>query len=52
MLCCRRLGNARHSHCGGATVGGALGGDVAETVVHNQPVKIKILDLPEFAPTG
>ena len=34
-----------------ATVAGALGG-VAETVVQNHPVKIKILGVPEFAPTG
>jgi transketolase len=35
-----------------ATVGGALGGAVAETVVQNHPTKIKILGVPEFAPTG
>ena len=35
-----------------ATVAGALGGAVAETVVQNHPVKIKILGVPEFAPTG
>jgi transketolase len=35
-----------------ATVSGALGGAVAETVVQNHPTKIKILGVPEFAPTG
>jgi transketolase len=35
-----------------ATVVGALGGAVAETVAQNHPVKIKILGVPEFAPTG
>ena len=35
-----------------ATVVGALGGAVAETVVQNQPTKMKILGVPEFAPTG
>jgi transketolase len=35
-----------------ATVAGALGGAVAETVVQNHPTKIKILGMPEFAPTG
>jgi transketolase len=35
-----------------ATVAGALGGAVAETVVQNHPIKIKILGVPEFAPTG
>jgi transketolase len=29
-----------------------MGGAVAETVVQNHPVKIKILGVPEFAPTG
>src|SRR5688572_24827979 len=35
-----------------ATVAGALGGAVAETVVQKHPIKIKILGVPEFAPTG
>jgi transketolase len=35
-----------------ATVSGALGGAVAETVVQAHPTKIKILGVPEFAPTG
>jgi transketolase len=35
-----------------ATVAGAMGGAVAETVAQNHPVKIKILGVPEFAPTG
>src|SRR4029450_12525888 len=35
-----------------ATVAGALGGAVAETVAQNHPIKIKILGVPEFAPTG
>jgi transketolase len=35
-----------------ATVAGALGSAVAETVVQNHPIKIKILGVPEFAPTG
>jgi len=35
-----------------ATVSGALGGAVAETVVQSHPTKIKILGVPEFAPTG
>jgi transketolase len=35
-----------------ATVAGALGGAVAETVVQNHPTKMKILGVPEFAPTG
>jgi transketolase len=35
-----------------ATVAGALGGAVAETVSQHHPVKIKILGVPEFAPTG
>jgi transketolase len=35
-----------------ATVSGALGGAVAETVVQTHPTKIKILGVPEFAPTG
>jgi transketolase len=35
-----------------ATVAGALGGAVAETVAQNHPIKIKLLGVPEFAPTG
>jgi len=35
-----------------ATAAGALGGAVAETVVQNHPTKMKILGVPEFAPTG
>jgi transketolase len=35
-----------------ATVAGALGGAVAEVVVQNHPTKVKILGVPEFAPTG
>ena len=35
-----------------ATVAGAMGGAVAETVAQNYPIKIKILGVPEFAPTG
>jgi transketolase len=35
-----------------ATTAGGLGGAVAETVVQNHPVRMKILGIPEFAPTG
>jgi transketolase len=35
-----------------ATISGALGGAVAETVVQHHPVRVKILGVPEFAPTG
>ena len=35
-----------------ATVAGALGSAVAETVAQNHPIKIKILGVGEFAPTG
>ena len=35
-----------------ATTAGGLGGAVAETVVQNHPVGMKILGVPEFAPTG
>ncbi len=35
-----------------ATTAGGLGGAVAETVVQNHPTKMKILGVPEFAPTG
>jgi transketolase len=35
-----------------ATGTGGLGGAVAETVVQTHPTKIKILGVPEFAPTG
>jgi transketolase len=35
-----------------ATVRGALGGIVAETVVTTHPVPMRILGVPEFAPTG
>jgi transketolase len=35
-----------------ATVAGALGSAIAEAVVQNHPIKIKILGIPEFAPTG
>ena len=35
-----------------ATVAGGLGSAVAETVVQTHPTKIKILGVPEFAPTG
>jgi glycerol kinase len=35
-----------------ATIAGGLGGAVAETVVQNHPVRMKILGVPEFAPTG
>jgi len=35
-----------------ATTAGGLGGAVAETVVQNHPVRMKILGVPEFAPTG
>ena len=35
-----------------ATVAGGLGGAVAEVVVQNHPTKVKILGVPEFAPTG
>jgi transketolase len=34
------------------TVAGVLGGAVAETVAQNHPIKIKLLGVPEFAPTG
>jgi transketolase len=35
-----------------ATTAGGLGGAVAETVVQNHPVRMRILGVPEFAPTG
>jgi len=35
-----------------ATTFGALGGAVAETVVEHHPIRVKILGIPEFAPTG
>jgi transketolase len=35
-----------------ATTAGALGGAVAETIVQNHPTRMKILGVPEFAPTG
>ena len=35
-----------------ATTAGALGGAVAETVVQHHPTTVKILGVPEFAPTG
>ena len=35
-----------------ATTAGSLGGAVAETVVQNHPTRVKILGVPEFAPTG
>ena len=35
-----------------ATVAGGLGGAVAETVVQAHPTRVKILGVPEFAPTG
>jgi transketolase len=35
-----------------ATVAGALGGAVAEVVVQSHPTTVKILGVPEFAPTG
>ena len=35
-----------------ATVAGGLGGAVAETVVQHHPTHVKILGIPEFAPTG
>jgi transketolase len=35
-----------------ATTAGGLGGAVAETVVQHHPVRMKILGVPEFAPTG
>jgi transketolase len=35
-----------------ATTAGALGGAVAEAVVQRHPTKMKILGVPEFAPTG
>jgi transketolase len=35
-----------------ASVAGGLGGAVAETVVQAHPTKVKILGVPEFAPTG
>src|SRR5918992_780717 len=35
-----------------ATTAGGLGGAVAETVVQNHPTRMKILGIPEFAPTG
>ena len=35
-----------------ATTFGALGGAVAETVVEHHPTRVKILGVPEFAPTG
>ncbi len=35
-----------------AVSGGGLGGAVAETVVQHHPVRVSILGIPEFAPTG
>jgi transketolase len=35
-----------------ATTAGSLGGAVAECVVQNHPTRVKILGVPEFAPTG
>jgi transketolase len=35
-----------------ATTTGGLGGAVAETVAQQHPVRMKILGVPEFAPTG
>jgi transketolase len=35
-----------------ATGAGGLGGAVAETVVQHHPAKMRILGIPEFAPTG
>jgi transketolase len=35
-----------------ATTAGGLGGAVAETIVQRHPVRMKILGVPEFAPTG
>ncbi|MET0520632.1 MAG: transketolase family protein [Jiangellaceae bacterium] len=35
-----------------ATTAGALGGAVAETVVAHHPTRMRILGVPEFAPTG
>jgi transketolase len=35
-----------------ATTAGGLGGAVAETVVQSHPTRMKILGVPEFAPTG
>ena len=35
-----------------ATTAGGLGGAVAETVVQHHPTRMKILGVPEFAPTG
>jgi transketolase len=35
-----------------ATTAGALGGAVAETVVQHHPTRMKMLGVPEFAPTG
>ena len=35
-----------------ATTAGGLGGAVAETVVQHHPAKMRILGVPEFAPTG
>jgi transketolase len=35
-----------------ATTAGGLGGAVAETVVQHHPTRMRILGVPEFAPTG
>jgi transketolase len=35
-----------------ATTAGGLGGAVAEAVVQSHPTRMKILGVPEFAPTG
>jgi transketolase len=35
-----------------ATTAGGLGGAVAETVAQHHPVRMRILGVPEFAPTG
>ena len=35
-----------------STTAGGLGGAVAETVVQHHPARVKILGIPEFAPTG
>jgi transketolase len=35
-----------------ATIAGGLGGAVAETIVQHHPTRMKLLGVPEFAPTG
>ena len=48
----RRARDRRHRHRRGGDFAGGLGGAVAETVVSAPPDPVRILGVPEFAPTG